>query len=84
MHMLGYFKEELSHEEKAYFLDELEKYRAGWIPLFVMNRLLNSWIVRFDQSYLQSQVFFEPFPEELMIFDLKDAWRGRSYWERPK
>ncbi len=81
MHMLGYFSEELTHEEKAYFLDELEKYRAGWIPLFVMTRLLRTWIVRFDQSYLQSQLFFEPFPEELMIFDLKDSWRGRNYWD---
>lgn len=82
MHMLGYFKENLTHKEKAYFLDELEKYRAGWIPLFVLTSVLKSWIVRFDQSYLESQFFFEPFPEELMIFDLKDTWRGRSYWQK--
>lgn len=84
MHMLGYFSDELSKEEKAYFLDELEKYRAGWIPLFVMRNLLKSWIVRFDQSYLHDQTYFEIFPEELMRFDLKDTWRGRSYWEKKK
>lgn len=82
MHMLGYFKKELTYEEKAYFLDELEKYRTGWIPLFVMKNLLKSWIVRFDQSYLETQIFFEPFPEELMRFDLKDTWRGRNYWQK--
>lgn len=81
MHMLGYFSDDLSKEEKAYFLDELEKYRAGWIPLFVMTRILKSWIVRFDQPYLKNQTFFEIFPEELMIFDLKDTWRGRSYFK---
>ncbi|TXT58930.1 MAG: Cytoplasmic protein [Promethearchaeota archaeon] len=82
MHMLGYFSEDLSHEEKAFFLDELEKYRAGWVPLFVMTRLLKTWVVRFDQPYLKEQTFFEIFPEELMIFDLKDTWRGRSHWEK--
>jgi len=84
MHMLGYFSDELTKEEKAYFLDELEKYRAGWIPLFVMRSLLKSWIVRFNQPYLKTQIYFEIFPEELMRFDLKDTWRGRSYWEKPK
>jgi len=80
MHMLGYFSNELSHEEKSYFLDELENYRSGWIPLFVLTRLLKSWIVRFGQEYLESQTFFEAFPEKLMMFDLKDTWRGRDYW----
>jgi len=82
MHMLGYFSDDLSKEEKAYFLDELEKYRAGWVPLFVMTRLIKSWVVRFDQSYLKKQTFFEIYPEELMIFDLKDTWRGRSYFKK--
>jgi uncharacterized protein YbgA (DUF1722 family)/uncharacterized protein YbbK (DUF523 family) len=84
MHMLGYFSKDLTSAEKAYFLDELEKYRAGWIPLFVLTHLLKSWIVRFNQEYLRSQTFFDPFPEELMIFDLKDTWRGRSYWQKPQ
>ncbi|MFO7797384.1 MAG: YbgA family protein [Promethearchaeati archaeon] len=84
MHMLGYFSDDLTKDEKAYFLDELEKYRAGWIPLFVMRSLLKSWIVRFNQPYLKTQTYFEIFPEELMRFDLKDTWRGRSYWEKPK
>ncbi|MBD3212452.1 MAG: DUF1722 domain-containing protein [Candidatus Lokiarchaeota archaeon] len=84
MHMLGYFSDELSKGEKAYFLDELEKYRAGWIPLFVLRSLLKSWIIRFDQPYLKNQIYFDIFPEELMRFDLKDTWRGRSYWKKKK
>jgi uncharacterized protein YbgA (DUF1722 family)/uncharacterized protein YbbK (DUF523 family) len=81
MHALGYFKKELSHSEKGFFLDELEKFRAGWIPLFVLSNLIKSWIVRFNQTYLNKQSYFDPYPEELMNFDLKDSWRGRSYWE---
>jgi len=80
MHSLGFFKKNLSGEEKAFFLDEMEKYRTGWIPLFVLQNLLNSWIVRFNEPYLKDQTYFNPYPEELMNFDLKDTWRGRSYW----
>ena len=82
MHALGYFKKSLSGQEKAFFLDELEKFRTGWIPLFVLQNLLNSWIIRFEESYLKSQTYFNPYPEELMNFDLKDSWRGRSYWNK--
>ncbi|MFX1389076.1 MAG: YbgA family protein [Promethearchaeota archaeon] len=80
MHAFGYFKKKLTFEEKAFFLDELEKYRTGCIPLFVLQNLLNSWINRFDESYLRQQSYFKPFPEELINFDLLDTWRGRSYW----
>ncbi|TFG28544.1 MAG: DUF1722 domain-containing protein [Promethearchaeota archaeon] len=82
MHALGYFKKYLTHEEKAFFLDSLEKYRSGWIPMFVITNLLKSWIVRFNQEYLAKQTFFESYPEELMTFDLKETWRGRDYWSK--
>ena len=81
LHTLGFFKKKLSHEEKSFFLDELEKYRAGWLPLFVLLNLIKSWSVRFDEGYLKDQTYFNPYPEELMNFDLKDSWRGRSYWK---
>jgi uncharacterized protein YbgA (DUF1722 family)/uncharacterized protein YbbK (DUF523 family) len=80
MHTLGFFKNDLATEEKAFFLDELEKFRAGWIPLFMMIELIKSWMARVKKPYLQDQTYFSAYPEELMNFDLKDAWRGRSYW----
>ena len=82
MHALGFFKKDLINREKAFFLEELEKFRAGWIPLFVLINLLMVWIVRFKQDYLNEQSYFNPYPEELMSFDLKDTWRGRSYWQK--
>lgn len=84
MHAFGYFKKVLNSQEKAFFLDELEKYRAGWIPLFVINELIKSWIIRSDEVYLKHQSYFDPYPPELMNFDIKEAWRGRSYWEKNK
>lgn len=82
MHAFGYFKKMLSSQEKAFFLDELEKYRAGWIPLFVINELLKVWIVRNDELYLKQQSYFNPYPPVLMNFDIKETWRGRSYWNK--
>jgi uncharacterized protein YbgA (DUF1722 family)/uncharacterized protein YbbK (DUF523 family) len=83
MHMLGYFSKHLSTEEKAFFLDELEKYRAGWIPLFMCTNLIKLWIQKYNEEYLKIQSFLNPFPQELMNFDLKDTWRGRDYWNQP-
>ncbi len=80
MHMLGYFKKTLNSEEKAFFLDELEKFRAGWIPLFVIIEIIKSWITRTHMPYLQEQSYLNPYPEELMNFDITDTWRGRTYW----
>ena len=84
MHALGYFSKELKSEEKAYFLDQLEAYRAGWIPLFILISLFKSWIIRFDVDYLKKQAYFSPYPEKLITFDLRDSWRGRSLWDNKK
>jgi uncharacterized protein YbgA (DUF1722 family) len=84
MHILGYFKKELKTQEKAFFLDELEKFRAGWIPLFMIIELIKSWMKRVDIPYLQEQSYFNPYPEMLINFDIKDTWRGRSYWNPPE
>jgi uncharacterized protein YbgA (DUF1722 family)/uncharacterized protein YbbK (DUF523 family) len=84
MHILGYFKKELKAQEKAFFLDELDKFRAGWIPLFMVIELIKSWMMRVEQPYLQEQSYFNPYPEELINFDIKDTWRGRSYWNPPE
>ena len=76
MHALGYFKDVLSAKEKAHFLDLMEDYRAERIPLSAVNSVVKSWIERTDEDYLRQQVFFEPYPPELMI--LSDSGKGRD------
>lgn len=66
MHAVGYFSKELTHDEKAFFLDSVEKYRNGIFPLFVCLNILKSWIIRFNNKYLMDQTFFEPYPPELI------------------
>lgn len=76
MHSMGYFSERLSDKEKRFFLDSLDKYRAGKIPLSVNLGILKSWIIRFGQEYLAQQNFFEPYPEELI--EITDSGKGRK------
>ena len=76
MHALGYFSEELSPREKGHFLDSLEKYRSGTVPLSAVTSIVNSWIARFDREYLEQQTFFRPYPEELVL--ISDSGKGRD------
>jgi uncharacterized protein YbgA (DUF1722 family) len=66
MHALGYFSKRLSHDEKDFFLDTLNEYKDGRIPLLVCLNMIKLWIIRFDQDYLVKQTFFEPYPRDLM------------------
>ncbi len=76
LHAMGYFSKGLSSHEKSFFLDSLQKYREGRIPLLVNLNILKSWIIRFGEDYLEKQTFFEPYPEDLMqitfIYDKMD------------
>jgi uncharacterized protein YbgA (DUF1722 family)/uncharacterized protein YbbK (DUF523 family) len=73
-HAMGYFSKGLRGSEKAHFLDMLEEYRIGRVPLSSPLSLLQSWIVRFEEPYLARQWYFSPYPRELM--DLRDSGRG--------
>jgi len=77
MHALGYFREGLTSEEKAYFLDSLQRYRTGKVPLSVPVGIIRSWVVRFSQPYLAQQVLFQPYPEALV--DIADSGKGRDH-----
>jgi uncharacterized protein YbgA (DUF1722 family)/uncharacterized protein YbbK (DUF523 family) len=76
MHALGYFSDRLKREEKAFFLDSLERYRGGKIPLSACLSVVRSWIVRFDEPYLEAQTYFEPYPSGLI--EITDSGKGRK------
>ncbi len=76
MHALGYFSKGLSHREKSYFLDSLERYRSGKIPLSACLSVIRAWVERFEEGYLMKQSFFEPFPEGLV--EISDSGKGRK------
>lgn len=65
MHMLGFSSKSLTGPEKSYFLDLLERYRQGLVPLAALSAMLRSWALRFGQDYILSQTFLDPYPAEL-------------------
>ncbi len=76
-HALGWISDGLTSEEKKLFLDTVEEYRDERIPLSVPLHMLNSYAVRFDNSYLAGQFFLKPYPSKLTV--ITDSGKGRDY-----
>ncbi|UTB31539.1 MAG: DUF523 and DUF1722 domain-containing protein [Methanobacterium sp. ERen5] len=56
-HALGYFSKEIKHDEKTLFLNTLNDYKDGRIPLLVCLKMLELWIIRLENDYLAGQTF---------------------------
>jgi uncharacterized protein YbgA (DUF1722 family) len=67
MHMMGYFKEQLSPDEKQELLEVIDHYRQEYIPLIVPMTLINHYVRKYDQPYLKQQVYLNPHPLELQL-----------------
>lgn len=66
-HLLGYFKKQLSADEKREMLDAIEHYRQGHVPLVVPLTLINHYVRKYRQPYLLQQVYLNPHPLELQL-----------------
>ena len=66
-HMMGYFREQLSSDEKQELLEVIENYRKGYIPLTVPITLINHYVRKYEQPYLKKQVYLNPHPLELQL-----------------
>ncbi len=67
MHMLGYFKKHLTKDEKQELLEIIERYRQGALPLIVPVTMLAHYVRKFEESYLDGQIYLNPHPAELML-----------------
>lgn len=66
-HMMGYFKKELSADEKQELFEITDLYRKGHLPLIVPITLMNHYIRKYHQPYLHEQVYLNPHPIELQL-----------------
>ncbi len=66
-HVMGYFKKNLSADEKQKLLEVIDEHRQGIIPLIVPVALMNHYVRKYDQSYLKGQVYLNPHPLELQL-----------------
>jgi uncharacterized protein YbgA (DUF1722 family)/uncharacterized protein YbbK (DUF523 family) len=67
MHIMGYFKKELSSDEKKELLENITHYHDQLVPLVVPLTLLKHYVNKYDQTYLKLQVYLSPHPAELML-----------------
>jgi uncharacterized protein YbgA (DUF1722 family) len=66
-HMVGYFKEQLSTDEKQELLEVIDHYRQEYVPLIVPITLIQHYVRKYDQPYLKQQVYLNPHPLELQL-----------------
>jgi len=66
-HMMGYFKEQLSADEKQELLEIIKQYRDGYLPLIVPVTLLSHYVRKHNEPYLKEQIYLNPHPAELQL-----------------
>jgi uncharacterized protein YbgA (DUF1722 family)/uncharacterized protein YbbK (DUF523 family) len=81
-HILGYFSDTVSHKEKEYCLQVIDRYRQNLATLAEPRSLLYSWVIRFDNQFLKDQTFFAPYPADLADLPEEITDRGRDMWNR--
>jgi uncharacterized protein YbgA (DUF1722 family)/uncharacterized protein YbbK (DUF523 family) len=66
-HLMGYFKKDLSADEKQELLEIIDYYRQGFVPLLVPVTLINHYVRKYNQPYLKEQFYLHPHPVELQL-----------------
>lgn len=66
-HIMGYFKRDLSSDEKQELLEVVHSYRKGLVPLVVPITLVNHFVRKFKPPYLLNQTYLKPHPVELAL-----------------
>jgi uncharacterized protein YbgA (DUF1722 family) len=66
-HMIGFFSQQLSADDRAELVEQLADYRRQWVPLIVPLTLVRHYVKKYRVAYLAEQVYLEPSPKELML-----------------
>jgi uncharacterized protein YbgA (DUF1722 family)/uncharacterized protein YbbK (DUF523 family) len=66
-HMLGFFKKDLTRDEKAELLETIDSYRGALVPLIVPLTLIKHYVRKYEVKYLARQVYLSPYPAELLL-----------------
>ncbi len=66
-HMLGYFKKQLSPDEKQEVLESIDSYREGYVPLIMPLTLLRHFVRKYEEPYLGIQTYLDPHPVALKL-----------------
>ena len=85
-HLLGYFKKDLTADEKQEALEVIENYAAGFVPLIVPVTLLNHYVRKYQQPYLRDQYYLNPHPAGTAVTQscLRPGWAKKIRLEIPE
>jgi uncharacterized protein YbgA (DUF1722 family)/uncharacterized protein YbbK (DUF523 family) len=67
MHIQGYFKKRLDSAERQAFARLVDDYRTGHVPLMSPLTLINHYLLKYPDEYLQQQVYLNPYPQQLKL-----------------
>jgi uncharacterized protein YbgA (DUF1722 family)/uncharacterized protein YbbK (DUF523 family) len=66
-HIIGFFKAQLTGQERCELQGVIEDYHRGLVPLIVPLTLIRHYVTTFDVTYIREQVYLNPHPKELML-----------------
>lgn len=66
-HLMGYFKNLLTSDEKQELLEVIGYYHQDHLPLIVPITLINHYVRKYAQPYLKQQVYLNPHPIALQL-----------------
>lgn len=66
-HIMGYFKKQLSSDEKQELLEVIDNFHRQRVPLVVPVTLLAHYVRKYGEPYLERQLYLNPHPMELML-----------------
>jgi uncharacterized protein YbgA (DUF1722 family) len=67
LHMMGYFKKDLTSDEKQEMLKIIDAYRGEYVPLVVPLTLFSHYVRKYNQPYLKQQTYLNPHPTALKL-----------------
>jgi uncharacterized protein YbgA (DUF1722 family)/uncharacterized protein YbbK (DUF523 family) len=66
-HIAGYFKRDITADEKREMGEVIDDYHRSLIPLIVPVTLMRHYARKYDVSWLRQQYYLNPHPAELML-----------------
>jgi len=66
-HIMGYFKNNLTTQEKEELLTIVDQYRSEYVPLIVPITLIKHYVMKYPQPWLEIQTYLNPHPFELKL-----------------
>lgn len=69
LHLCGYFKTQLTSDEKSELLTEAKNYYNELCPLIVPLTLIKHYTMKYDEKYLKDQFYLHPHPIEFKLLN---------------